>query len=248
MRRSSVQGVQRNLGGCAVTDFQSGQGEGPQEPPLGQMGGAPPTYQGPPGAAGVSSLPGYPVVAGLDAPLEVARWRVIGNFIMAIPHIVVLYVLQIVAEVVVFLAWFAILFTGRMPEGMGSFIAGVHRYQWRVATFISFLREPYPPFGVPSGYGDPGGDPAWLQITPPERYSRLAVLFRVILAIPQLVFGLVVGIAVDVASIVAFFAVLITGRWPEGLRKFVLGFQFWSLRFSAWYQLLADPYPPFSIG
>src|SRR5947209_4028106 len=117
--------------------------------------------------SGVSSNPNYPVVGGLNAPLEVARWRVIGNMIMAIPHFIVLYVLEIVASLFAFVAWFAILFTGRMPEGLGSFIAGVHRYQWRVASFMLYLREPYPSFSIPSGYAEPGGDVAWLQIAPP---------------------------------------------------------------------------------
>ena len=37
-------------------------------------------------------------------------------------------------------------------------------------------------------------------------------------------------------------------RWPEGLRKFVFDVLFWNIRVTAWYQLLADPYPAFSIG
>lgn len=199
------------------------------------------------GNGGLSSNPNYPVTAGLDAPLKVARWRVIGNAILAIPHFIVLYVLQIVAEVLVFVAWFAVLFTGQMPEGIGSFVAGVHRYQWRVVSYVTFLREQYPAFGIPSGYADPGGDPAWLQFQPPATYSRVAVFFRIILAIPQLLFGVVVGIGAELATIVAFFAVLITGSWPEGLRRFVVGVQFWGIRFRGWYELLADPYPPFSI-
>jgi hypothetical protein len=188
------------------------------------------------------------VTAGLDAPIEVARWRVIGNYILAIPHLVVLYILQIVANVVVFVAWFVVLFTGQMPPGMGNFIAGVHRYQWRVLTYVVFLREPYPAFAVPSGYAEPGGDPAWLQITPPQQYNRLSVLLRFILIIPQALFGFVLYIAFFFAWIAAFFAVLITGTWPEGLRKFVLGVLFWGVRVNAWYSLLADPYPPFNIG
>lgn len=199
-------------------------------------------------SATASSSPDYPVTAGLQAPDTIARWRVIGNLIMAIPHFIVLYVLGIVAELAVFVAWFAILFTGRMPDGIGSFVAGVERYRWRVTSFSLFLREPYPAFGLPSGYADPGGDPAWLQIVPAGSYSRLAVLFRIILAIPQLLFGMLIGIGIYVSMIVAFFAVLITGRWPAGLRNFVLGANFWAIRFGAWYLLLADPYPPFSIG
>ena len=199
-------------------------------------------------ASAAASDPNYPVTAGLNAPLEVARWRVIGNMIMAIPHLIFLYVVQLVAQLFVFIAWFAVLFTGRMPEGLGSFVAGVHRYQWRVQSFAYFLREPYPAFSIPTGYPEPGGDPAWLQIVPAAQYSRLAVLFRFILIIPQVVFGFILEIGVAFAALAAFFAVLITGRWPEGLRKFVVGFMFWSIRVNAWYALLADPYPPFSIA
>lgn len=199
------------------------------------------------GSTAVASDPGYPVVAGLDAPLEVARWRVIGNAVLAIPHLVVLYAYQLVAQVAVFVAWFAILFTGRMPGGLGAFVAGAHRYQWRVQTYALFLREQYPAFGAPPGYGEPGGDPAWLRITPPGRYSRLAVFFRIVLVIPQALYGIVATIVLYVAWIVGFFAVLITGRWPEAWRRRLLGAAFWSVRVNAWYSLLSDPYPPFEM-
>jgi hypothetical protein len=180
--------------------------------------------------------------------LEVARWRVIGNYILAIPHLIVLYVLIFVSEILSIVGWLSILFTGNLPSGIGTFIAGVHRYQWRVVTYVLFLRESYPTFSLPSGYADPGGDPAWFKVIPPQSYSRIAVLLRIFYAIPQLLFGIVVGIGLYVAWIIAFFAVLFTGRWPEGLRKFVLGVEFWGVRFSAWYFLLADQYPPFSIA
>jgi len=199
------------------------------------------------GATALASDPNYPVTAGLDAPLEVARWRVIGNYILAIPHLIVLYVLMIVTEILAIVGWFSILLTGTLPTGIGTFIAGVHRYQWRVVTYVLFLRESYPAFNVPSGYADPGGDVASFDVVPPQSYSRVAVLLRIIYAIPQLIFGFVLTIGLYVAWIIGFFAVLFTGRWPEGLRKFVVGVEFWATRFSAWYFLLADPYPPFSI-
>jgi hypothetical protein len=208
-------------------------------------GGFTPTTSG---VTALASDPGYPVTVGFDAPFEVARWRVIGNYILAIPHLIVLYVLLIVAEILSIGAWFAILFTGELPPGIGTFIAGVHRYQWRVVSYILFLRETYPTFSIPSGYADPGDDPAVFNVAPAETYSRVAVLLRIIYAIPQLLFGFVLTIGLYVAWIIAFFAVLITGRWPEGLRKFVVGVEFWATRFSAWYFLLADPYPPFSIS
>jgi hypothetical protein len=216
----------------------------PPVPASASGGGMTPTSSS---TTALASDPSYPVTAGFDSPLEVARWRVIGNYILAIPHLVVLYVLLIVAEFASIAGWFAILFTGTLPPGIGTFIAGVHRYQWRVVTYVLFLRESYPTFGLPSGYADPGGDPAWFNVTPPQSYSRIAVLLRIFYAIPQLLYGIVMGIGLYVAWIIGFFAVLFTGRWPEGLRKFIIGVEFWGTRFSAWYFLLADPYPPFSI-
>ena len=70
---------------------------------------------------------------------------------------------------------------------------------------------------------------------------------RIILVIPQLIALFFVGIALFVVSIVAFFVVIIAGRWPEGLRDFVVGANRWVLRVDAWFSLLADPYPPFSL-
>src|ERR1700684_958928 len=93
-----------------------------------QQGGAPrvaSTIASGAGRTAMASNPGYPVTAGLDAPLEIARWRVIGNYIMAIPHLIFLYVLQLVAEVLTLVGWFAIIFTGKLPAGIGTFIAGV---------------------------------------------------------------------------------------------------------------------------
>jgi hypothetical protein len=50
-----------------------------------------------------------------------------------------------------------------------------------------------------------------------------------------------------VALVIAFFAVLFTGRWPEGLRSFVVGVMRWGTRVNAYLLLLTDKYPPFSL-
>lgn len=56
-----------------------------------------------------------------------------------------------------------------------------------------------------------------------------------------------VGIAAVFVGIAAFFAVLFTGRWPEGMRTFLVGVTRWSLRVSAYFYLMTDVYPPFSL-
>jgi hypothetical protein len=182
----------------------------------------------------------------LDAPLTVARWRVIGNPIMAIPHIVILYVLNLVLSVVSFIAWFAILFTGNYPPGLFDFSVGIMRYQWRVGTFYLFMREPYPAFDVPTGPDDPGGDPATFSIVRPAKLSRGLIFIKWLLVIPVYIVLFVLGIGAYVALIVAFFAVLFTGRWPEGLRRYVIGVGRLGFRIHVYAYLLTDVYPGFS--
>ena len=57
-----------------------------------------------------------------------------------------LYVLGIVAEVVAVVAWFAIVFTGKLPEGLGNLMALYIRYNNRVTAYAYFMREEYLPF------------------------------------------------------------------------------------------------------
>jgi hypothetical protein len=187
-----------------------------------------------------------PIQLNLNAPLKVARWRVIGNPIMAIPHIIVLYVLNLVLSVITFIAWFAILFTGTYPPGMFDLAAGIMRYQWRVGTFYLFMREPYPAFGIPSGPADPGDDPAILSLVRPEKLSRGLIFIKWLLIIPVYIVLIVLGIVAYIVLIIAFFAVLFTGKWPEGLRKYVIGVARLGFRMNAYAYLLTDVYPGFS--
>jgi hypothetical protein len=99
----------------------------------------------PPPAAG--SYP--PATFTFDPPEKIARWRVIGNIILAIPHFIVIYALNIVAELLALVAWILGVFTGKVPEGILGIIAMYIRYSTRVGVFAGFLTEEYPPFTLP---------------------------------------------------------------------------------------------------
>src|SRR5205085_8212917 len=96
---------------------------------------------------------------------------------------------------------------------------------------------------------DPGEDRrVRVDIVPEfEGRNRLTVGFRLILAIPQLIVLVFLGIAAFFVYIAAFFAVLFTGRWPRGMRDFELGVMRWWLRVDAYISLLTDQYPPFAL-
>ena len=78
---------------------------------------------------------------------ELNRFMPIVKWILAIPHYIVLYVLSLLALVVSFIAWLAILITGRYPRGMFDFTVGVMRWSNRVTAYAFLLTtDRYPPF------------------------------------------------------------------------------------------------------
>ncbi|HEV8639386.1 MAG TPA: DUF4389 domain-containing protein [Chloroflexota bacterium] len=82
-----------------------------------------------------------------NAREELNRWLPLIKWFLAIPHYVVLFCLGIAAVVCVVIAWFAILFTGRYPQGLFDFVVGVHRWALRVSGYAFLLvTDRYPPF------------------------------------------------------------------------------------------------------
>jgi hypothetical protein len=75
----------------------------------------------------------------------------------------------------------------------------------------------------------------------------VTVGFRLILAIRQLIMLALLAIAEWVVLVIAFFAVLFTGRWPAGLRHFTLAVLRCWLRVEAYLLPLTDEYPPFAL-
>ena len=78
-----------------------------------------------------------------------------------------------------------------------------------------------------------------------ERRNRLTAFFRLILVIPLVIWLYVYGIVAELAIVIAWFAIVITGRYPRGLYDFVAGFTRFVTRVTRLRALLCDPYPPF---
>ncbi len=82
-----------------------------------------------------------------DASSDLNRWLPLVKWFLAIPHYVVLFFLNIALVVVVIVAWFAILFTGRYPRGLFGFVEGVIRWHNRVLAYaFTLVTDRYPPF------------------------------------------------------------------------------------------------------
>lgn len=81
-----------------------------------------------------------------------------------------------------------------------------------------------------------------------DRRDRLTAFFRLILAIPLFIYLYVFGIVAAIGAIIAWFAIVITGRYPRGLYDFLAGFNRVVARATAYTVLLCDRYPPFGLG
>jgi hypothetical protein len=194
----------------------------------------------PPGPGG-----GAPVTLELNRGYDVANWRPLVNWLLVIPQIIVLYVLSVVAGVLWFISFFTVLFTRKNPFlGVQTMI---FRYNWRVFSFHLFMRSEYPPFDFATAPGAEVPDPAVLDIEDPGEMNRWLPLIKWLLVIPHLIVLAFLAIGVVVVAIIAFFAVLFTGKWPEGMRDFVVGFFRWTMRVNAYMYFLTDAYPPFSL-
>ena len=106
--------------------------------------------------------------------------------------------------------------------------------------------QPGVPGGQLSGSGAP--DEILVAFAEPAGQRRLTVLVRIILAIPHLVVLYVLGIAAEVVALICWFAALFTGRLPDGLAEFQVGYLRWLTRVYGYLFLLTDLYPPFELA
>ena len=84
-----------------------------------------------------------------DVERHLNRWMPLVKWLLAIPHYIVLFFLDIAALVVVIVVWFAILFTGRYPRGLFDFVEGVIRWHNRVIAYsLVLVTDRYPPFSL----------------------------------------------------------------------------------------------------
>jgi hypothetical protein len=190
----------------------------------------------------------YPAQLTVQTPDKVANWRPLVHWILAIPHLIIVYVLGIVAEVVAVIAWFAILFTGKLPEGLANVMCLVLRYQTRISAYVGFLHEDYPPFDFSTTPADPGGTPVTVDFVPAlGGRNRLTCALRIIWLIPAAIVTLIIVIIGFVCWVIAFFTVLFTGRWPAAMHGWVMKSLRASVRLNAYAFLLTDQYPPMSF-
>ncbi|MHB8574852.1 MAG: DUF4389 domain-containing protein [Dehalococcoidia bacterium] len=183
----------------------------------------------------------YPVWYDVAAQTKSRRLTVAFRAVLAIPHLFVLSVLGPIAYLVTIVGWLSIVFSARYDASLASFPLMYLRWLARVYGYIALLRDEYPPFGS-------GSYPVLFEVSYQDRRSRLRTFFRLPLLLPQYVVLYFLFVVWSAAVALAWFAILLSGAYPEGLRRLVVGLTRWLLRVFAYALLLRDEYPPFSLA
>ncbi len=186
----------------------------------------------------------YPISYEANPALEGRnRLTTFFRYIVAIPWLIVAYIYGLVAEIAAIIAWFAIVFTGKYPEGLYNFVAGYLRMSSRTNSFLYLLTDEFPPFGGE----DAAGYPVRIGVPPPlAEYSRVKTGFRLIIGIPVMLLAFVQSIILYVVSIVAWFAILFTGKLGDGLFNPMRSAMAYLTRGGGYFLLITEDWPPFS--
>jgi len=207
----------------------------------------PPPPPAPPPSPAPGPGPGaadYPATFDVEYPERLSHWKVLLKWLFAIPQFIIVYLLQAVNSVIIFVAFFAVLFTKKWPRGMFDFSLQIQRWTFNTYAYaLTLMRDEYPPFT-----GERGQYALTLDVEYREDLSRWMIFVKWLLAIPHVVVLMFLGIAAYVAVVIAFFAILFTGKYPRGLFDFVVGTARWAVRVNAYaFWFMTDRYPPFSL-
>jgi Domain of unknown function (DUF4389) len=183
----------------------------------------------------------YPISYEADYARERNRITSFFRLIVAIPWLIVGYIYLVIAEIVALIAWFAILITGRYPEGLYNFNVGALRAVVRFNAFTFLQTDAWPPFGFSP---DPTY-PVRVQVAPrAERQSRVTVFFRLIVAIPLFFVAHAVYLIHQGAGFLAWLTIVFRGYQPAGVHNALAFTNAWQARFFGYLLLLRDEYPP----
>jgi hypothetical protein len=202
----------------------------------------------PGGQAGVADI-AVRIVSRDD--LHRSRLTVFFRFFLALPHLIVLAIWGLLVVVIAVVNWFAILFTGQTVGG--DIQTRYLRYFTHVDAYLNLAANPFPGFG-----GDAGSYPIDLEVHEAQRQSRWKTAFRLVLAFPAVLLGATFGAAgvqagggsarvslgvIAAAALLGWFASLVRGRMPQGLRDLVAYGLGYAAQVAAYVLLVTDRYP-----
>ena len=190
----------------------------------------------------------YPARLEVDYPEQVNRLTVLLRVIWIAPILVILVLLsggeEGIAIGLAIATALMIVVRQRYPRWWFDFSRELVRFEGRVSAYLALLTDQSPSTVEEQS--------VHIEIDYPDveqDLNRWLPLVKWLLAIPHFIVLIVLALLAVIAVIVAWFAILITGRYPRGLFDFVVGVMRWALRVQAYaFLLVTDRYPPFRLS
>jgi hypothetical protein len=188
----------------------------------------------------LGELPSPDAAVNLDVRDDRRRSRltVFFRLPLAFPHLVWLTLWAVLAIVAAIANWLVTLLRGRPPVALHTFLSAYVRYQAHVTAFLALTANQFPGFA-----GTAGSYPVEVSIAPAERQNRWSVGFRLLLAVPAWLLSGAYASLLFVTAILGWFAALVTGKMPRGLRNASAQVLRYSAQVSAYVFVLTDDYP-----
>jgi hypothetical protein len=183
---------------------------------------------------------GYPVEFSVDYPdRPLNRLNTAFRTILVIPIAILLSTLS--GGVLYFAPLLMILFRSKYPRWWFDWNLELQRFTNRIGIYLSLMDDRYP--------ATDDHQSVHLDYSYPEHLNRWLPLVKWFLAIPHYVVLFFLDLASFFVVIVAWFAILVTGRYPRGIFGFVEGVIRWNVRVTAYtLTLVTDRYPPFRLA
>ncbi len=216
----------------------------------------------------------YPIDLRLPEPAAQPRWKTFFRIFLAIPTLLLSLALGgagnirfttgrsksgryssgggggALGSVCAFLGWFASMAKGRMPKGLrdaGAYSVG---YTAQMLAYLLLVTDRYPnadPTAMLADVPRPPQHPVHLVGDADDlRFSRVTVFFRLPLAIPHIVWFILWSIVAWLAAILTWFAMLVIGRPPAALHRFLSRYVRYELHLYSFLFLAANPFPGFA--
>ncbi len=221
-----------------------------------------------------SDVDGYPVHLEVEPSSRQARGRVAARLVLAFPALLLAGVLGGgltspdvtwlasgdshpdwasgasiggLAAIAAFLAWFASVARGSMPRGLRDLIAYCIGYMAQAVGYMLLVTDRYPTSDptlvLPLAEIPP--HPVRLELADRVERSRLTVFFRLLLAIPHLIWLSLWSVLLLLAVVVAWLAALVSGRVPSALHRFIAAWVRYAMHVGAFLFVIGGPFPGF---
>jgi Domain of unknown function (DUF4389) len=212
----------------------------------------------------------YPVDVEIDPPAPQHRGKTAARIVLAVPALLLSesligfggarawrghgggssfqYSQSGAATVVAILAWFACLALARMPRGFRDLQTYSIRYVAQAWAYVLLLTDRYPdarPAEPPAGAPD-APHPVAVAITDDLVRGRLTVFFRILLALPHLIWILLWLVTLVPVLVACWVATLVSGRLPASLHRFLCAYLRYQAHLTAFVYLVANPFPGFT--